>query len=66
MLNGYLEVGGGIGACSINSTHQPHISVLLGTVHMELECYSGDKEFSMGYLSGPNVITRVLKSRERK
>lgn len=30
ILNGFLELGGGIGACSLHSTHRPGIVVLPG------------------------------------
>lgn len=33
MLNGFLELGDGIGACSVHSTHRPGIAVPPGTVH---------------------------------
>lgn len=32
-LNGFLELGVGIGACSVHFMHQPGIAVLPGTVH---------------------------------
>ena len=33
-LNGFLELGVGIGACSVHSMHQPGIAVLPGMVHL--------------------------------
>lgn len=33
ILNGFLELGVGIGACSVHSTHRPGIAVPPGTVH---------------------------------